>query len=207
VDGNIFGGLGGFARRDLYLTGMDLDQAIASAATTDEPQLRHAYRVAVAAGANNTGCTAEEERCYGTLRLVTQALLRLPDLAVCAYTLYLLDTTGGDPAIARAVADVAAGALRLAHRALEVHGRDVGYDTGAWIDQALLVAGAALDRALEPDEEAELASGLVEARAATLALTRAAASTLEDRMLVADQLACGLGYLLALFVIARRAAE
>ena len=185
---------------------MDLDRTIASAAA-DEPQLRHAYRIAVAAGSSNTGCTAEQERCYGVLRLLTQALLRLPDLAVCAYTLYLFDETSGDPAIARAVSDVAAGALRLAHRALEVHGRDVGYDTGAWVDRALLVAGVALERTVEAEEEHELAAGLVEARAATLALTRAAAATVEDRMLVADQLACGLGYLLALFVIARRAAQ
>ena len=164
--------------RARYLAGMDLDRASARAAA-DEPQLRRAYRAAVAHGGSNTGCTAEEERCYGVLRLVTLALARLPDLAVCAYVLHLVDEAGGEPAVARGVGDVAAGALRLARRALEVHGRDVGFHTDAWVDEALLVAAGALDRAVE-DEEDEVPEVLDGARAAAIALTRAAAATSED---------------------------
>ncbi len=46
-----------------------------------------------------------------------------------------------------AVRAVTTGALRLAHRALETHGRDVGYGTCAWIDGALEQAGVEPDRA------------------------------------------------------------
>ena len=184
---------------------MDLFRAIVVAAAAGEPELRRAYRAALARGASNTGCTREEERCYGALRLLTLALLRLPDLSAAALLLHLVDGDE-DPVIASTVADVAAGALRLAHRALEVHGRDVGYETGAWIDVALLEAGAQLGRPVG-SEGSEVPVALEQARAAAVALTRAAAATAADRMLVAARLADGLGHLLALFVIARRAAE
>jgi hypothetical protein len=46
---------------------------------------------------------------------------------------------------------------------------------------------------------------LDEARSATLALTRATAATASDRMLVPEQLAEGLGHLMAIFAIARAA--
>ena len=42
-----------------------------------------------------------------------------------------------DRVVLRGACDVAGGALRLARRALETHGRDVGYEIGAWIDDAL----------------------------------------------------------------------
>ena len=66
---------------------MDINRAMALAAAGDEPELRRAYGAAVSHGAKNTGCTAEVERAYGTLRLLTLALVRLPDLAVCAHFL------------------------------------------------------------------------------------------------------------------------
>ena len=121
---------------------MDINRAVALAATTRQAELRRVYAEAVARGANNTGCTAEVERAYGTLRLLTLALVRLPDLALCAHLLDMVDERENDPLVARATSDVAAGALRLANRALEVHGRDVGYQTEAWIDLALLQTGA-----------------------------------------------------------------
>ena len=42
------------------------------------------YEVALAHGATDTGCRAAEERLFGTLRLITLAILRLPDLALLA---------------------------------------------------------------------------------------------------------------------------
>ena len=47
---------------------------------------------------------------------------------------------------------------------------------------------------------------LEETRSATVALTRATAATAGDRMLVPEQLADGLGHLLAIYLIARAAA-
>jgi hypothetical protein len=43
----------------------------------------------------------------------------------------------------------AAGGLRLAHRALETHARDVGYQVDAWVDRALEHAGALLSSEVE----------------------------------------------------------
>ena len=91
------------------------------------------------------------------------------------------------------------GALRLAHRALETHGRDVGYEIGAWIDDALSTAAVELVR--EHDEVPIL---IQEVRQATLALTQAAAAVPEDRMLVPDRLAKSLRHLLVVYVIAER---
>jgi len=67
------------------------------------------------------------------------------------------------------------------------------------------VAGVALDcqRSAEDDE---LLVALEETRSATVGLTRATAATAGDRMLVPEQLAAGLGHLLAIYLIARAAA-
>jgi len=82
-------------------------------------QLRHAYAIAVARGGNNTGCRAEEERLYSTLRLLTLALQRLPDLAMIAQLMHI-DEPDHDPIVLCAACDVASGALRLPHPAMRV---------------------------------------------------------------------------------------
>ena len=104
-----------------------------------------------------------------------------------------------DRVVLRAACDIAGGALRLAHRALETHGRDVGYDIGAWIDDTLLTAAVELVR-----EHNEVPVAIRQVRLATLALTQAAAGTGEDRMLVPDRLAKSLRHLLVIYVIAER---
>ncbi len=162
------------------------------------------YATALARGADNTGCTAEEERALGALRLLTLTLVRLPDLALAAHLLDRVDEDEEDPLAARAASHVASGALRLANRALEVHGRDVGYQTDAWIDRVLLRAAAELNAHAAADDEG-LPVALDEARAAALALAHATAATVSDRMLVPEQVAEGLGYLLAIFALAKAA--
>ena len=114
---------------------MSMSQAVATAAAADDAKVRRVYAAAIARGASNTLCTAEQERAYGTLRLLTLASLRLPDLVLYSH---LLEGFANDPEVNRvppvvvgAVRAVAAGALRLSHRALETQGRDVGYETGA----------------------------------------------------------------------------
>src|SRR5206468_8701061 len=91
----------------------------------------------------NTACRPEEERLYGTLRLMMLAILRLPDLAMIAQLMHMDDE---DRVVLRVACDVAGGALRLVHRALETHGRDVGYDIGGWIDDALSTVAVELVR-------------------------------------------------------------
>jgi hypothetical protein len=61
------------------------------------------------------------------------------------------------------VCDTSAGALRLAHRALEAHAGALGYDPGAWVRHALERAGATL---------LELEPALIEGSSAVALTTR-----------------------------------
>jgi len=74
--------------------------------------------------------------------------VRLPDLFLYAHVLQVFDEDPDveqvPPVIVGAVRTIASGALRLAHRALETHARNVGYETGAWVDRALEQAGASM---------------------------------------------------------------
>jgi hypothetical protein len=181
---------------------MDKHLALTTATVAGQPWLRQAYAAAVARGFRNTRCTAEQERAYGALRLLTLALLRLPDLALCAYVLDAgVDAPEGarvPSAVVCDVCDVAAGALRLTHRALEVHGREVGCETGAWVDRAIWRAAGELACHAAGTS---VSAGLDHSRLAALALTRATAATACDRMCVPAELAGGLAHLLAVYVI------
>jgi hypothetical protein len=165
-------------------------------------ELREAYTAAVSHGANSTWCAAAQERGYGTLRLLTLATLRLPDLFLCAHVAQAFredpKVDRVPPVVVDAVRATAAGALRLAHRALETHASDVGYETGAWVDRALERAAARLAREVEPDVPVLLD----QARRAAIALTRATAATADDRMLLPAELADGLAHLLTVYVAA-----
>ena len=179
---------------------MNMTEAVARAAAADEARLRRAYAAGVAHGVESTRCTAAEERTYSPLRLLTLATLYVPDLAVCAYLLDAFDESGEvDRVRAVVVAEVgvtAAGALRLTHRALETHARNVGYGTGAWLERVLDYARASLWRQADAQ-----APGLLEhARGAAVALTTA---TADDRMRVPEELAHGLSDLLVVYLIAR----
>ena len=92
------------------------------AAGLDARRRRAMYGRAVAHGVANTQCGAERERSYGSLRLLTLATLHLPDLAVYGELLHSR-AEEGSPAclVAQALTGASSGALRLAHRALELH--------------------------------------------------------------------------------------
>jgi hypothetical protein len=165
-------------------------------------ELREAYTAAVARGVDSTWCSAAQERRYGTLRLLTLAMLRLPDLFLYAH---VAQAFREDPEVEQvpsvvvdAVRVIAAGALRLAHRALETHASEVGYGTGVWVDRALEEAGARLAR----EVKADVPVLLDQARLAAIALTRATAATADDRLLLPAELAEGLAYLLTVHVAA-----
>jgi hypothetical protein len=199
---------------------VNLQQAALAAAATSGEEMRRAYRRAVWQGAANTQCSAEQERAYGALRLLTLATLRLPDLVLYAHLAHAceeeLRERGEDGPqrtsvlVLAAVADRATGALRLTHRALQTHGRELGYAVGAWVECALDRTREQLD-ARSPTatggngDELELGVTLEQAKLATVALTRATAATAGDPMLVADQIAHGLGHLFAVCLIAREA--
>jgi hypothetical protein len=127
----------------------------------------------------------------------------MPDLFLYAH---IVEVLAGDrdpvPSVAvRAITTTAGGALRLAHRALETHARDVGYTLDAWIDRALDYTGARPGGQVDADAPVLLDH----ARLAAIALTRATAATAataDDRMLVPDELANGLAHLLAVYLVA-----
>ena len=180
--------------------------------------MRRAYERAVWQGAANTQCSAEQERAYGALRLLTLATLRLPDVTLFAHLahaceLELAERDDGGPQRASVLvlgemADHATGALRLSHRALETHGRRLSYEIEAWVTCAVDRARDQLARARDAadvDDGLEIGVTLEQARLATVALTRATAATEGDPLLVADQIAHGLGHLLAVYLIAREA--
>jgi hypothetical protein len=52
---------------------MNIEQALDDAAHASHARLRKSYEVALAHGATDTGCRAEDERVCGTLRLITLA--------------------------------------------------------------------------------------------------------------------------------------
>jgi hypothetical protein len=97
------------------------------------------------------------------------------------------------------VAQTLIGASSGAMRALEMHALEVGYRADAWVQRAVDGTGDALSGC--PVEEG-LPVALDQARLATLALTRATASTANELMLVPGQIADALGHLLAIHLIA-----
>ncbi|HYB29427.1 MAG TPA: hypothetical protein VEF89_22640 [Solirubrobacteraceae bacterium] len=178
-------------------------EAVPRAAAADAARLRRAYAAGVAHGGASTRCRAEEERKYSPLRLLTLAALYLPDLAVYAY---LLDVMGEDDEVDRVrvvlaeeLGATAAGALRLAHRALETHARNVDYESAVWLERVLDHASASLWRQADRDVPVLLEH----ARGAAVALTSATAATADDRMRVPEELAHGLSDLLVVYLIAR----
>jgi len=181
---------------------MSVNRAVAIAAAADQTELRSSYERAVWHGAVNTLCTAEEERAYGTLRLLTLAMLRLPDIYLYAHLLEALDEDPTvepiPPLVTLRLGEIAAGALRLGHRALETHADDLGYRPGVWVERAVERARAQLCSDLESRE----LSLVDEARRCAIALTRAIAATPSEGMLVPGELADALARLLPLYLIA-----
>ena len=156
---------------------------------------------AVAHGIANTQCSVERERGYGALRLLPLATLRLPDLAVCGELLHShAEEASAACLMAQTLIGASAGAMRLAHRALEMHALEVGYRVDAWVEHALAATSEQLQEGGKLEGGLPLA--LDQARLATIALTRATASTASDPMLVPGQIADALGHLLAIYLVA-----
>ena len=130
------------------------------------------------------------------------ATLRLPDLYLCGYLLEALDDDVSVEPIPAVVTsrfgEIAAGTLRLAHRALQTHAHALGHEPGVWVERALECARAQLSVGLGREERP-----LVDrVRRCAIALTRAIAATAADAMLVPGELADGLACPLALYLIA-----
>jgi hypothetical protein len=156
---------------------MSVNRAVAIAAATDQTELRSLYGQAVSHGAANTLCTPEEELAYGTLRLLTLATLRIPDLYLYTHLLEALDEDPTiepvPPLVTSQLGEIAAGTLRLAHRALETHARDCGHrprgDAGAWRARRRVGASA---RALPDRDHSRMTRRLASGRAGLRAWAR-----------------------------------
>src|SRR3954452_18824582 len=116
-----------------------------SPSTLTLAELERVYREAVAHGADLTGLDAAEERTATTLELLAAITVRVPHLTLLLASLAEAPTplSPGAACVVREARRQSAAIARLAHRALEVHARDVGYDPEAWRERALLGATAA----------------------------------------------------------------
>src|SRR4051794_14414154 len=107
-------------------------------------ELERVYREAVAHGADLSGLDAADERTAGTLKLLAALTIRVPHLTLLLASLADAgEPSAGAACVAREARRQSAAIVRLAHRALEVHARDVGYDPEPWSERALLAASAA----------------------------------------------------------------
>jgi hypothetical protein len=124
----------------------------------------------------NTQCSSERERQFGTLRLLTLATLPLPDVALYGELLHCHTAERRACClVAQTLIGASSGAMRLADRALEMHALELGYRAEVWVGRVVDGAGDELSGSVA-DEKA-LPVALEQARLATLALTRATAST------------------------------
>jgi len=97
----------------------------------------------------------------------------------------------------------AAGTIRLCQRALEVHGRNVGYDLREWSISIVETTSALLYISHRAASDGEPCSTPVdELREATRAISQAIAASENDRMAVPDHLSDAIGRLLLLFMLA-----
>ena len=166
----------------------------------DARRRRALYARAVAFGVANTQCSCERERQFGALRLLTLSTLRLPDVALYGELLHAhAMERQACCLVAQTLIGACSGSMRLAHRALERHAGEVGYRADDWVTRAIEATRDELNCPLSDDG---LPLALEQARLATLALTRATASTANDPMLVPGQIADALSHLLVIYLIA-----
>jgi hypothetical protein len=173
--------------------------AVLGAEPLESGALDAAYERAVCRGADLTGRRAEDERLDGPLALLAEITIHTPDLRLFVAALNI------DDGLAREAADAvrrhSAGLVRLAHRALEVHARDVGYSLDAWREQALVCANWLL---CADDEHDGLPPALRELDTASRRLAAAIAAVPVDSMAVPDHLASAQGAWLSCYLRATR---
>jgi hypothetical protein len=179
-----------------------------SPATLTLAELERVYREAVAHGADLIGLDVADERTAGTLELLAAITVRVPHL-----TLLLASPaeasrplSPGAACVAREARRQSAAIVRLAHRALEVHARDVGYDPEAWRERALLGPSAAAATG-GGDVADELGAAGFELGRASVALAVAITAVPTDRIAVPTHLADALGGWLFCYAHARHRAH
>jgi hypothetical protein len=105
---------------------------------------RPTYDEAVCRGADVTGSSADDECLASPLGLLARITVHVPHLTLLMAVLADTEDAGAGACLAREARRQSAGVLRLGHRALEVHARDVGYAPCAWREDAIVQASAAV---------------------------------------------------------------
>jgi hypothetical protein len=141
---------------------------------------------------------AHEERLNSALELLAQITTHTPYLV-----LVVVELAGAGDAAAECLVREArrhtAVVIRLAHRALEVHARDVGYELGPWRRRAVLEASVTLTTGAVEDRDDELGVAAARLTDAAAALAAAIAAVPTDRIAVPEHLASALGAWLACY--------
>jgi hypothetical protein len=169
-------------------------------------ELSAVHRAAVSYGANDTGSSREVEMQATPTQLLSLAIRRVPDVSLSAFVVQTLGGGRRDERLDAVVSRLkiqAAGTIRLCQRALEVHGRNVGYDLREWSISIVETTSALLyisDRAAAHGEPCS--TPVDELRAATRAISQAIEASENDRMAVPDHLSDAIGRLLLLFMLA-----
>ena len=167
--------------------------------------LERIYDGAVCVGGSLSNCFAHEERLHSAIELLAHITTQTPYLTLLVVE--LADARGSAAACrAHEARRHAALVIRLAHRALEVHARDLGYELDAWRERAVLEADAALTAAWVEDRDDELSFATAAVVDATTALAAAIAAVSRDCMAVPDHLASALAGWLLCYVQADSAA-
>jgi hypothetical protein len=172
-------------------------------------ELTSIHRCAVSYGANDTMALAEIEAQASPIELLSLAVERLPDVSFYAYVVQSHMALGDgrrDKLLGEIIVQMmvqAAGTIRLCQRALEVHGRNVGYELGEWSRNILETTSALLHMIHRPAIVADAPlTPIGEVRMATREISRAIAACESDRMAVPEHLSEAIGRLLVLFMLA-----
>ena len=163
---------------------------------------------AIAVGGNDTSGARDDEQTNTPLVLLTYASNRMVRAAVCAHAIQSharhVRRSGPDAILREVLVTLrraVAGAIRLAHRALEVHARNGGYAPAEWSRHATEHTLLVLERARNPEEhEQPHPVGAINDAAACL--NRAAAATEGRWFDVPTHIADAIGLLLAVFLLA-----
>lgn len=174
-------------------------------------ELTGVHRYAVSYGANDTMARAETEEQASPITLLSLAVQRLPDVSFCTYAVQSHMALGKgriDRCLGGIVTQMmthVAGTIRLCQRALEVHGRNVGYELGEWSMSILETTSALLHLAHQPatsSGETPRPTPIGEVRHAARDMCRAIVACESDRMAVPEHLSEAIGRLLVLFMLA-----
>lgn len=163
--------------------------------------IEDAYGRAVALGGRVALTSAEVERIEAPRRLISAALEHVVHAALASAVLTTASAAAtGDEAEMRAICrDHAAGALRLTHRALEAHARDVGYDPGCWLRAAIAVVRSTT-MARDPGVQHAHPTGMLVGAHGDL--LQAIVCSVDDRMGVPEYLHRAMSPTLAVFMLA-----